>query len=303
MKKAFLTYANISIGVFVVIVAVLLARQYLAMSDVPENAVGAGESPAKDNAVNDPKAKDRLAAFKRIASSGVFGKGDFSFIEPDKKAEAGVFLDLEAEITLVGTVVGPSNASFAIFEDNKTRKQEVIAKGDKVFDIGVLSGIEKDKAVVDVNGRPSVIYMPEDRPPKKTEKEVRADIGPSGASEGLAGIAKGITQRPGEGGFTIDSRALDTVLANMGKVLTDARLMPYSEDGKIAGFRVSEIKPGGVFSLIGLREGDVLVKVNDYAIDSPEKGVQLISGLKGETRLTLDIIRNNRPKQLNYQIR
>ncbi|MEK6532240.1 MAG: PDZ domain-containing protein, partial [Deltaproteobacteria bacterium] len=94
----------------------------------------------------------------------------------------------------------------------------------------------------------------------------------------------------------------ETVRGNMGKVVTDARLMPYSEEGKISGFKISEIKQGGVFSLIGLREGDVLVKVNDYAIDSPEKGVQLLTGLKGETSLTLDIIRNNKAKQLHYQI-
>jgi len=89
----------------------------------------------------------------------------------------------------------------------------------------------------------------------------------------------------------------------MDKVLTDARLLPYSDGGKIIGFRISEIKPGGVFSLIGIQNGDVLLRVNDYEINSPEKGVQLLNGLKGESRLSLDLIRNSQPLKLQYQIR
>ena len=52
-----------------------------------------------------------------------------------------------------------------------------------------------------------------------------------------------------------------------------------------------------------VKQGDVLLRVNDYEINSPEKGVQLLNGLKGESRLSLDLIRNSQPLKLQYQIR
>lgn len=295
MRAGTFKYINIGLGLCIILALGLAARQYMLLNyQHKDDIVG---TAAADASLKERPHKGGTDVFKSIAASRVFGKADFSLIEHGAPDETVKGATLEDELTLIGTVVGPRAASFAIFEDNTTRKQEVILLGEKVFDAGVLEKIEKDKAGVNVNGRIVTIHMPEDRPPKK-DKALKTQTGPAG----LVGVAGGITRKNDEGGFVIDQRALETVLGNMGKVLTDARLMPYSEEGKISGFKISEIKQGGVFSLIGLREGDVLVKVNDYAIDSPEKGVQLLTGLKGETSLTLDIIRNNKAKQLHYQI-
>ncbi len=298
MRPGAFKYINIGLGLFIIFALVLAARQYMLLNYRHKDNVAGNE--AADAPLKERPHKDTADVLKSVAASRMFGKADFSLIEHGASADETVKGDaLEGAITLIGTVVGPRSSSFAIFEDNATRKQEVVLLGEKVLDAGVLEKIEKDKVGINVNGRIVTIHMPEDKPPK--DKAVaRPQAGPE--ATGIAGLSGGIARKGGEGGFVIDQRALETVLGNMGKVLTDARLMPYSEEGKIAGFKISEIKQGGIFSLIGLREGDVLVKVNDYAIDSPEKGVQLLTGLKGETSLTLDIIRNNKAKQLHYQI-
>ncbi len=297
MRAGAFKYINIGLGLCIILALGLAARQYMLLNH-QHKGDNAGTA-AVDASLKERPHKGGTDVFKSIAASRVFGHADFALLEHGASDETVKGAAIEDELTLIGTVVGPRAASFAIFEDNMTRKQEVILLGEKVFDAGVLEKIEKDKAGVNVNGRVVIIHMPEDRPAKK-DKALKTQAGPE--AKGLPGVAGGITRKNEEGGFVIDQRALETVLGNMGKVLTDARLMPYSEEGKISGFKISEIKQGGVFSLIGLREGDVLVKVNDYAIDSPEKGVQLLTGLKGETSLTLDIIRNNKAKQLHYQI-
>ena len=101
----------------------------------------------------------------------------------------------------------------------------------------------------------------------------------------------------------MDRRALDEALSDMGKLLTQARILPYRVNGATKGFRLSSVHRSGVFALIGLRSGDILLKVNDYPIDSPEKGIQLLSGLKGESSIELDILRGGKPTKLNYEIR
>ena len=49
----------------------------------------------------------------------------------------------------------------------------------------------------------------------------------------------------GTGSYVVDQRALNAALDNIGQAMTDARLLPSSKEGKVEGFRVSEVKPAG----------------------------------------------------------
>jgi len=89
----------------------------------------------------------------------------------------------------------------------------------------------------------------------------------------------------------------------MGQAMTDARLTPSMKDGKVEGFRVTEVRSGGIFSLVGLKNSDVLLRINDFPIDSPEKAIQSLSVLKGQSRIKLDLLRDGRPASLTYDIR
>lgn len=85
--------------------------------------------------------------------------------------------------------------------------------------------------------------------------------------------------------------------------MTDARLLPSVKDGKVEGFRVSEVKPSGIFAIIGIRNGDVLHKINDLPVDSPERAIQSLASLKGQNRIKLDLVRDGQPSTFSYDIR
>jgi general secretion pathway protein C len=101
----------------------------------------------------------------------------------------------------------------------------------------------------------------------------------------------------------IDQRALNAALDNIGQAMTDARLLPSMKDGKVEGFRVSEVKPAGIFGMVGIKNGDTLMRINDFSIDSPEKAIQSLASLKGQNRIKLDLVREGQPTTLNYEIR
>jgi general secretion pathway protein C len=75
------------------------------------------------------------------------------------------------------------------------------------------------------------------------------------------------------------------------------------KDGKVEGFRVSEVKPAGIFGMVGIRNGDTLMRINDFSIDSPEKAIQSLASMKGQSRIKLDLMRDGQPTTLNYEIR
>lgn len=112
-----------------------------------------------------------------------------------------------------------------------------------------------------------------------------------------------MSKKLGENDWVIDQGALVNSLSNISTVLTDARMTPKVLNGAVEGFLVTEIKPRGVFDAVGLKNGDVLKRINGYAIDTPEKAVQVLSGLKGETRIELDIVRGGKKMNFHYEIR
>ena len=107
----------------------------------------------------------------------------------------------------------------------------------------------------------------------------------------------------GGGNFVIDQRALNAALDNPAQAMSDARLLPSQKDGKVEGFRVSEVKSSGVFAMMGMKNGDILLRLNDFPVDSPDKALQSFIALKGQSKLKLDLIRDGQPATFNYDIR
>jgi general secretion pathway protein C len=103
--------------------------------------------------------------------------------------------------------------------------------------------------------------------------------------------------------FMVDQKEVLASTENMSKILTQARAIPYLEQGKTAGFRISEIVPGSIYAKIGLQNGDIIQRVNAQDLDDPAKFFQLYQGLRNERNISIDLVRNGRRQTLNYEIR
>ncbi len=103
--------------------------------------------------------------------------------------------------------------------------------------------------------------------------------------------------------YMLDQREVAASTENMNQILTQARALPYMEAGKTVGFRISEIVAGSIYEKIGLKNGDVIQKVNAQDVDDPGKFFQLYQGLKEEKNITIDLMRNGQRQTLNYEIR
>jgi general secretion pathway protein C len=123
-----------------------------------------------------------------------------------------------------------------------------------------------------------------------------------------------IMQKPGSGGgpgvkrlsdgkFAVDQQEVLASTENMSQILTQARALPYVEQGKTVGFKISEIVPGSIYEKIGLQNGDVIQKVNSQDVDDPGKFFQLYQGLKNERSISIDLLRGGQRQTLNYDIR
>jgi len=193
-----------------------------------------------------------------------------------------------ADITLVGTISG-EGSGYAIFLDRSWR-QDIYRVGQEVPGIGRLTRVEKEKAYINASGREIAIPFSD-----ITEvREIRAPGAPASLSIG---------RRTGDSAYMIDQQKILQALERPDQIMTDARFTPHMVDGRQQGFILREVKPQGIYSGLGLQNGDILLRINEYSISSAESALQALTALRGIDRAQLDIIRNGSNMTMTYQIR
>jgi general secretion pathway protein C len=199
-----------------------------------------------------------------------------------------------SDLILVGTAFGSNNLNYAIFEDRTQAqgRQEIIRLGESVFNYGRLKKIERSSVEIEHDSANYTVTMPEaalnPEIPQVQSKETTQ-----------ASFAKQIGERE----YIIDSRRIQKALENPEQILTHARLLPNIKDGRQEGFLVSEVVSGGIYQSLGLKNGDILLRINGLEISNPEVAIQAMSALQGMSNIDLDVIRSGQKISMNYRIR
>jgi general secretion pathway protein C len=239
---------------------------------------------------------ENLASFGPILEKGLFGKateGKLTAITQNSTGKAGTGTS-QKDLLLLGTAVGSPRETFALIQKISSKDERVFRLGDEVFDIGPLVAVQKEMVEIDSGGTRIKILTP-----TATAAETEKPAAPAAAPAQSDALATQV----GAGSYVINQRALNAALENIGQAMTDARLLPSVKDGKVEGFKVSEVKPNGIFGMVGVKNGDILLSMNDFPIDSPEKAIQALVSLKGQNRIRLNLIRDGQPTTFNYDIR
>ncbi len=247
-------------------------------------------------AVPPPRTED-LSFYAPILTAGLFGSAAQGALTPITNATGALQAapaTAPTELLLLGTVVGSFRETFALVRHTTKQEERVFRLGDLVFDAGRLVEVRKESAFIVINNKKVELLTPM-TPPASPQT---GQIPPTGAPHTVTAVAN-----IGAGSYVIDQRALNAALDNPAQAMSDARLLPSQKDGKVEGFRASEVKPNGVFGMIGIKNGDVLLRLNDFPMDSPDKALQSFIALKGQNRLKLDILRDGQPQTFNYDIR
>lgn len=285
--------ANIVLGILILLVTARI------LADVAAYRLG-GLIPATPGGPADSAASRQplpLGAYGVILEKGLFGPATRGTLTPLAQAAAqpaAAPAVAPTDLVLLGTAAGTPRQSFILVRKSSTNEERVFRIGERVFDLGTLSAVHKETA--DLKSGDRTITL---RTPNAPQEAPRSTPATPPAGPAAAGV---IPASAGSEGI-IEQRALNAALDNIGQAMTDARLLPSVKDGKVEGFKLSEVRSQGVFAAIGLRNGDVLQKINDFPVDSPEKAIQSFMTLKGQTRIKLDLIRDGAPTTLSYEIR
>jgi general secretion pathway protein C len=221
-----------------------------------------------------------LRDYSTILDRGLFGEGGGPSSSPAAAAAVSY--------KLIGTVEG-ARFSGAVLEDSSG--QAFYRINQKLPDGSSIVKVMREKVSIRrPDGATVNVEIVDDTKIITTQKPV--------ASSGGPGVRK-----LGDGKFAVDQREVLASTENMSQILTQARALPYVEQGKTVGFKISEIVPGSIYEKIGLQNGDIIQKVNSQDVDDPGKFFQLYQGLKNERSISIDLLRGGQHQTLTYDIR
>lgn len=233
-------------------------------------------SPTNNRAALEPRKE--LSDYSSILDRGIFGEG--------RGPANGPAAVQSLNYRLIGTIEGESFAG-AVLED--TTGQTFYRINQKMPDGSMIVKVQRDKiAIKTQDGRTVNLEVVDD-----TKIITRPQPHMPGAG----------VRKLSDSKYMVDQKEVLASTENMSQILTQARALPYLEQGKTVGFRLSEIVPGSIYEKIGLQNGDVIRSVNSQDVDDPAKFFQLYQGLKNERSITIDVTRNGQRQTLNYDIR
>ena len=289
------TIINILLGIAIIAMLAGIATERLSARLGKAVLSKAGSTAAPPSSL--PLRTEELSFYAPILTGGLFGKATQGSLALITNAPAARMLaapvTAPADLMLLGTVVGSFRETFALVRHMTKQEERVFRLGDMVFDAGRLKEVGKERAFIVINNKKVELLTPM-TPFASPQQGQQASVAPNKVTA---------VANTGAGNYVIDQRALNAALDNPAQAMTDARLLPSQKDGKVEGFRASEVKPNGVFSMIGIKNGDILLRLNDFPMDSPDKALQSFIALKGQTHLKLDIIRDGQQQTFNYDIR
>ncbi len=98
-----------------------------------------------------------------------------------------------------------------------------------------------------------------------------------------------------------DDTLVQELVGNLAETSTQARIVPSFKSGKAHGFKLFGVKPGSAYDRLGLKNGDVIEKVDGEPLSSPDKALAVFQRAQNQRSVTIEGWRGERPLSLTYE--
>lgn len=258
-------------------IAGLWVADDMALPVASQQLVLKHESVGKDKAVD-------VASFKDIH---LFGDMDEAEGANNVVSAPLVVQPSKLNIILVGTVVAGARSA-AVVTMNGSKEQMVFFTGSEILPGVVLKSVEVMAIVLDNRGQQERISIEEGQ-------AIVSPLRPTIRRPQAKPRARHINR-------SINRGQMQTQLRDFSKLLSQARVTPHFTNKKADGFTITEIVKGSLYEEIGLRNGDVIRKVNGESVVSAEQAMRMYRELQSATNIDVEIDRGGSIQQVSYSI-
>jgi general secretion pathway protein C len=187
------------------------------------------------------------------------------------------------KVRLLGTVVG--EPSFAILEDVTTLQQGLYRMHERIPGAGHIAAIERNRITIASGVSREILEVGQEEPvlSKAAEPESVPDT-----------FARRVV---------LDRQLVQSGYDNLTTLMTQGRVAPSVANGKSNGFSIRDIAKGSLFERVGLRNNDILQRINGVEVKDPETLFKMFLSLKDESSIAVDVLRGGQVETYAYEIR
>lgn len=237
--------------------------------------------PRKKKIVRQQSVSRNLEDYSLISDSGFF-----RIASAAASAEGALVAGGIMELQLLGTISGPPAIARALIKKNTEKDPEIFRLGGNVYGYKLVR-IDNAKVYLKSSGSVEVIDM----------FAIPTQGAAGDPKQAIPGAASGRIRQ------TLSRSELQQkVLSNVDNALKGIRAAPYRLDDKIVGYRLLRVQPSSVLFKLGARSGDIVKRVNGHPVDSTEKLYQMWNSIQGESKITVDLERNGRLINYDFNI-
>jgi len=225
-----------------------------------------------------------LGDFKSITERNLFNSLDKTskdYVSANIKALKPTSLKL----ALLGTVTGNHQDARAVIEEIGKREQGLYKVGDSIQN-AMVKMILNGKVVLRVGDKDEILSI-EDAFSSKNGKGNRIHVSTDEMTSTI----------------TLKRADLKRSLQNINKLLSQVRVRPHFKDGREDGLEVTQIKRDSFFASLGLKNGDIIQKINNKPIKNPDDVMIFYNRLKSGSRVSIAITRGQKSKTIKYRFR
>jgi len=237
-----------------------------------------------------PNAPPKIEDYNVILQRDVFNSASVLAASLEKKGE---IVPINTEYDLVGTVAWTLEKSLALIQTKAGGAIKIYRVGDQLETGGKIVDIKRREVSIDRGGKIEVLQLPE------FDLAAKLRSGTGGKAENVAEGIKKYT----DGDYVVDRRMVDNAFDNMGQLMRQARIMPNLKNGKIDGFKVSNIKKDSLYDKIGIKDGDVVRNINGITFNGPEDFLKVFEVLRNAKSINIDVTRGGSSQSLSYAVR
>lgn len=260
--------------IFVVIAAFLVVDlgftiKELQRRKLPAIAVGDLQESAAT------KIQRPQSSYDIITQRNIFGAGKASQSAPVVNQPIS-----KLKLQLVGVNLSKGN-EYAIIEDTARKQQDVFALNETIFGQAKLLEVFPESVKIETNGKIETLVLLE---------------GSLGGGDDDSSVGDGDD-------FNVDEGELSEAMANLPRLLSQARAVPYFRNGKSVGMRIFAIRKGSLYEKLGLQNGDIIKSVNDNSLSDPSQALKIFEQLKDQRSINVQLERKGLEKEQHYTVR
>ena len=178
---------------------------------------------------------------------------------------------------LTATIVGSKSFAMVIKgRDSKVLRINDILEGYKV------KQIKKDKMLLSTKSDDVWLYI-------KTKK-IKLQ------HNGIVKVASKV------GTYSIRKASFNRNVLKPEKLLKTVNILPEMESGRFQGMKVQSLLEGSFLYVYGLRQGDIIKKINGKKLLSIADGITAYQNISTSSKFSLSVLRDNKIEEFKYEI-